>query len=130
MRFEIIELEGLHIISDVYNANPASMEEALKELVRLRKKRAIAVLGDMLELGHYGDEAHRTLVRLMSELPIDIFVAIGPLMSAVASEFSGTVFTFQNSIEAREKIKGICKEGDTLLIKGSRGMNMERILEA
>jgi UDP-N-acetylmuramyl pentapeptide synthase len=66
----------------------------------------------------------------MSELPIDIFVAIGPLMSAVASEFSGTVFTFQNSIEAREKIKGICKEGDTLLIKGSRGMNMERILEA
>jgi len=130
MRFEIKELEGIHVISDVYNANPASMEEALKELVRLRKKRAIAVLGDMLELGHYGDEAHRTLVRWMSELPIDIFVAIGPLMSAAASEFSGTVFTFQNSIEAREKIKGICREGDTLLIKGSRGMNMERVLEA
>jgi UDP-N-acetylmuramoyl-tripeptide--D-alanyl-D-alanine ligase len=130
MRFEIKELDGLHVISDVYNANPASMEEALKELVRLRKKRAIAVLGDMLELGPYGDEAHRRLARWMSELPIDIFVAIGPLMSAAASEFSGTVFTFQNSIEAREKIKGICREGDTLLIKGSRGMNMERVLEA
>jgi UDP-N-acetylmuramoyl-tripeptide--D-alanyl-D-alanine ligase len=129
MRFEIKELEGIQVISDVYNANPASMEEAIKELVRLRKKRAIAVLGDMLELGSYGDEAHRRLVRWMSGLPIDIFVAIGPLMSSAASEFSGNVYTFQSSIEARETIKSICKEGDTLLIKGSRGMSMERVLE-
>lgn len=129
MRFEIKELKGLQIISDVYNANPASMEEAIKELVRLKKKRAIAVLGDMLELGSYGYEAHRRLVRWMSELPIDIFVAIGPLMSSAASEFSGKVYAFQNSLEARETIKDICKEGDSLLIKGSRGMNMERVLE-
>jgi UDP-N-acetylmuramoyl-tripeptide--D-alanyl-D-alanine ligase len=129
MRFEIKELEGIQVISDVYNANPASMEEAIKELVRLRKKRAIAVLGDMLELGSYGDEAHRRLVRWMSGLPIDIFVAIGPLMSSAASEFSGNVYTFQSSIEARETIKSICKEGDTILIKGSRGMSMERVLE-
>lgn len=129
MRFEIKELKGLQVISDVYNANPASMEEAIKELVRLRRERAIAVLGDMLELGPYGDEAHRRLVRWISGLPIDIFVAVGPLMSSAALEFSGRVYKFQSSTEAREMIKEIFKEGDTVLIKGSRGMNMERVLE-
>lgn len=129
MRFEVKETGGIQIISDVYNANPDSMEEAIKELVRLRKKRAIAVLGDMLELGSYADEAHRRLVKWMSALPIDIFIAIGPLMSSASLEFSGKVYTFQNSFESRETIKSICKRGDTLLIKGSRGMRMERVLE-
>jgi UDP-N-acetylmuramoyl-tripeptide--D-alanyl-D-alanine ligase len=129
MRFEVKNINGIQIISDVYNANPASMEEAIKELIRLRVKRAIAVLGDMLELGSYANESHRGLVRWMSGLPIDIFIAIGPLMSSAASEFSGKVYTFQNSLEAGEIIKTICKKGDTLLIKGSRGMRMERVLE-
>jgi len=129
MRFEVKETGGIRIISDVYNANPASMEEAIKELVRLRKKRAIAILGDMLELGSYADDAHRRLAKWMSALPIDIFIAIGPLMSSASSEFSGKVYTFQNSLESRETIKSICKRGDTLLIKGSRGMCMERVLE-
>jgi UDP-N-acetylmuramoyl-tripeptide--D-alanyl-D-alanine ligase len=129
MRFEVKNIEGRQIISDVYNANPASMEEALKELVRIRGKKAVAVLGDMLELGSYADEAHIKLVRWMSGFPIDIFVAIGPLMSSVASEFSGKVYTFQNSLEARGSIWDICEEGDTVLIKGSRGMRMERLLE-
>ncbi len=130
MRLEIRELGGVHVISDVYNANPASMEEAIKELVRLKKGRAIAVLGDMLELGSYGEEAHRKLGRWMSELPIDIFIAVGPLMSFAASEFSGSVHKLQSAIEAKEFLKGICREGDTVLIKGSRGMGMERVLES
>lgn len=130
MRLEIKELGGVHVISDVYNANPASMEEAIKELVRLKKGRTIAVLGDMLELGSYGEEAHRKLGRWMSELPIDIFIAVGPLMSFAASEFSGSVHKLQSAIEAKEFLKGICREGDVVLIKGSRGMGMEKVLEA
>ena len=129
MRFEIKHISGIQIISDIYNANPASMEEAIKELVRLRKKRAIVILGDMLELGHYANDAHRGLVRWMSELPIDIFVAIGPLMSSAAAAFSGKAYTFQSSLEARETVRNICKEGDSILIKGSRGMRMERVME-
>jgi UDP-N-acetylmuramoyl-tripeptide--D-alanyl-D-alanine ligase len=130
MRLEIKELGGVHIINDVYNANPASMEEAIKELVRVKKGRAIATLGDMLELGPYGEEAHRNLGRWMSELPVDIFISVGPLMSFAASEFSGTVYKLENAIEAGKLLKDICKEGDTVLIKGSRGMGMERVLEA
>lgn len=130
MRFEIKELKGLRIISDVYNANPASMEEAVKELIRLRRRRAVAVLGDMLELGSYEEEAHRRLVMWMSELPVDVFIAVGPLMSSAASEFRREVYKLKDSLEARRILKDICREGDTVLIKGSRRMNMERVLES
>lgn len=129
MRLEFKEMNGVLVISDVYNANPASMEEAIKEIVRLKKGRAITVLGDMLELGSYGEEAHRRLGRWMSELPLDIFIAVGPLMSLAASEFSGSVYALQNALEARELLKSICKAGDTVLIKGSRGIGMEKVLE-
>ena len=128
MRLEIKELDGIKVISDVYNANPASMEEAIKEIVRIRKGRTIAVLGDMLELGSYEEEAHRRLGRLMSGLSIDIFIAVGPRMAFAASEFSGSVYKLHNAMEAGKLLKEISREGDTVLIKGSRGMNMDKVL--
>jgi len=130
MRLELKELNGIKVISDVYNANPASMEEAIKELVRIRKGRIIAVLGDMLELGSYEEEAHRRLGRLMSGLTVDIFIAVGARMAFAASEFSGSVYKLQNATEAGKLLKEISREGDTVLIKGSRGMNMDKVLEA
>jgi UDP-N-acetylmuramoyl-tripeptide--D-alanyl-D-alanine ligase len=130
MRLELKELNGIKVISDVYNANPASMEEAIKELVRIRKGRIIAVLGDMLELGSYEEEAHRRLGKLMSGLSVDIFIAVGARMAFAASEFSGSVYKLQNAIEAGKLLKEISREGDTVLIKGSRGMNMDKVLEA
>jgi UDP-N-acetylmuramoyl-tripeptide--D-alanyl-D-alanine ligase len=129
MRLELKELNGITVISDVYNANPASMEEAVKELVRIKKGRAIAVLGDMLELGPYAGEAHRRIGRLLKELGIDIFIAVGPLMELAASEFQGVSYTSRASAEAGELLKDIRKQGDRVLIKGSRGMNMEKVLE-
>lgn len=129
MRFEIREDRGLRIICDVYNANPASMEEAIKELVRLKGGRAVAVLGDMLELGSYERDAHKRLVMWMSGLPIDIFIAVGPLMSSAASEFKQGAFKSQDSVEAGRILKDVLREGDTILIKGSRGMRMEKVLE-
>jgi UDP-N-acetylmuramoyl-tripeptide--D-alanyl-D-alanine ligase len=130
MRLELKELNGINFISDVYNANPASMDEAIKELIRIKRGRIIAVLGDMLELGSYEEEAHRRLGRLMSGLPIDIFIAVGPLMAFAASEFSGRVYKLQSAGEAGKLLRDICKKGDTVLIKGSRGMNMDKVLKA
>jgi UDP-N-acetylmuramoyl-tripeptide--D-alanyl-D-alanine ligase len=129
MRLEFKELDGVKVISDVYNANPASMEEAIKELVRIKKGRTIAVLGDMLELGSFEEEAHRRLGKFMSGFQIDIFIAVGPLMAFAASEFQGDVHMLQSAEAAGRLLKDICKKGDTVLIKGSRGMNMERVLE-
>ena len=132
MRLEIKELFGATVISDAYNANPASMEEAIKELVRLKKGRAIAVLGDMLELGAYAEEAHRKIGEWMSALPIDVFIGVGPLMAITHSEFVKTgkqSFSVSTPEEAGSILTGLCREGDTIVVKGSRGMGMEKVLE-
>jgi len=128
MRLEIKEMQGALVISDVYNANPASMEEALKELVRLKKKRMIAVLGDMLELGDYAGEAHKKLLGLVSDLKIDMLIAVGPEMMKAAKEFQGTCYKAEDAERARSVLLSIFDKGDAILIKGSRGMRMEKVL--
>jgi UDP-N-acetylmuramoyl-tripeptide--D-alanyl-D-alanine ligase len=129
MRLQITEMNGVRIISDVYNANPASMEEAIKELLRAGRARKVAVLGDMLELGTYEAMAHRKLGRLMSEMKIDVLIAVGPHMAAAASEFDGETHKVQTAAEAGRLLRNVLKEGDTVLIKGSRRMGMEKVLE-
>ncbi|HTR45623.1 MAG TPA: UDP-N-acetylmuramoyl-tripeptide--D-alanyl-D-alanine ligase [Thermodesulfovibrionales bacterium] len=132
MRLEVKDFSGVTVISDVYNANPVSMEEAVRELVRLRRGRAIAVLGDMLELGGYAESAHRRLGRWMAETAVDVFIAVGPLMEMAAAEFSrgrGRTLTVSDSSEAGSALHAVCREGDTLLVKGSRGMLMEKVFD-
>lgn len=131
MRFEFKRIKGVTVLSDYYNANPSSMEQAIWELVRLKKSRAIAILGDMLELGSYAMEAHEKIANLINKLPIDVFVAVGPLMTMVAEKLSKNkeTYIFKDSEEAMGILSKICKEGDTVLVKGSRGMKMERIME-
>lgn len=128
MRLEIRSFSGALVINDVYNANPASMEEALKELVRLRKGRTIAVVGDMLELGTYAEDAHRSLVQKMNELQIDFLIAVGPEMLKASAEFTGACHHAASSEEARSLLLDIINEKDTILIKGSRGIRMEQVL--
>ena len=129
MRFEVKSLNNVTLLSDVYNANPASMEEALKELIRLKGRRAVAVLGDMLELGPYGETAHRTLGGWMSGLGVDLFIAVGPLMAKAADAFGGECIRVGSAEEAASALKERLGEGDTVLVKGSRAMRMERALE-
>lgn len=132
MRLEVKDLFGAMVINDVYNANPASMEEAIKELVRLKRQRAIAVLGDMLELGSYSEEAHRRLGRWISDLNVDLLIAVGPMMAMAADEFSakgGQSVKVRDAFEAGRVLLGFCGSNDTVLVKGSRSMGMENVLE-
>jgi UDP-N-acetylmuramoyl-tripeptide--D-alanyl-D-alanine ligase len=129
MRLEIREINGISVISDVYNANPASMEAALRELARISKGRTIAVLGDMLELGSYSEEAHAKTVRLLNDLRINVLIAVGPCMGIAAPEFLGELHAAESSEDARNLLKGVWRQGDSVLIKGSRGMRMEKVLE-
>lgn len=132
MRFEILRHGGVTILNDSYNANPSSMEESLKELVRRVRPgggRAIAVLGDMLELGAYSDEAHTNLGRGIAELPIEKAICMGPLMKLTVAAAGDKGLRADNAGAAAEELRRIMKEGDIVLIKGSRGMRMEEVLD-
>ncbi|KKM20274.1 hypothetical protein LCGC14_1647090, partial [marine sediment metagenome] len=133
MRMELKDMRGYTIISDVYNANPSSMEEAVKELIRLKKARAIAVLGDMLELGTYSETAHSRLGRWMADIGVDVFIAVGAEMRAAAREFSAAgkeAHVTDSAEEAGSIMRTMVHEDDTVLVKGSRSMRMEDVLES
>lgn len=138
MRFEVVQRSGITIINDAYNANPTSMEASLRELLHFRQSgRLAAVLGDMKELEDFSEEEHRNIGRLIVELGLDVFVAVGDMMGYAAREVSlraagrgkPEVFVFRNANEAARHLSHICKKGDTLLVKGSRAMTMERAVE-
>ncbi len=132
MRMELKDISGCTIISDVYNANPSSMEEAVKELMRLKESRAIAVLGDMLELGTYSETAHSRLGRWMADIGVDVFIAVGEEMRSAAHEFSskGKEAHIADSAEdAGTIMRAMLRQNDTVLLKGSRSMRMEDVLK-
>jgi UDP-N-acetylmuramoyl-tripeptide--D-alanyl-D-alanine ligase len=133
MRFEVKRHKGAVFLNDVYNANPSSMEESLKELERRfgagKYKRSIAVLGDMLELGGYEVSEHEKLGRRLSELHADIFIAVGKAMRHAVGEFKGKCISVGKSEDAGRELGNIMQDGDLVLIKGSRGMKMENVLE-
>ena len=136
LRFEVKELGGITFLNDVYNANPSSMEASVNEMMRFVRfhknsyKRAIVVLGDMLELGDYSITAHQNLGKLLATLPIDVFIGVGEMMGEALKVFKGKGLTALNAEEAGEKLKSILREGDIVLIKGSRGMKMEKVLSS
>ncbi len=137
LRMEIIHLEGgKTLINDTYNANPRSMELALETLAEMKGKgRAIAVLGDMLELGDFTEEAHQQLGEKVEELSIDLLLTMGekaPLVveSAIRHGFEPKrTRVVESHSEAISILKEVIQEGDWILVKGSRRMAMEKIVE-
>jgi UDP-N-acetylmuramoyl-tripeptide--D-alanyl-D-alanine ligase len=137
MRSEIRDHKGITVVADCYNANPASMQAALEMLASLRRGdgKLIAVVGDMLELGEAGPEAHRAVGRAAAGLRIDLLVTVGPLAVHSAEGALGAGMTKERVVEAgttsraAEVLRERARPGDTVLVKGSRGMKMEKILE-
>jgi UDP-N-acetylmuramoyl-tripeptide--D-alanyl-D-alanine ligase len=138
MRFEVIRRKGITVINDSYNANPSSMEESIKELVRMCDEgRAVAILGDMRELREFSEYEHRAIGKTVSESGVDIFIAVGEKMSLAAEESikakgrnaGPEVINFKDVHEVKKVITDILEQGDTVLIKGSRAMSMERIID-
>jgi UDP-N-acetylmuramoyl-tripeptide--D-alanyl-D-alanine ligase len=138
MRFEIKRLGGVTYLYDVYNANPSSMKASIRELVRMAGRtektghvRAVAVLGDMLELGDYSTPAHEEVGKMLSELGIDLFIGVGPLMAKAVSEFGKCGrpgIAKDTAEEAGTELAFLVRQSDAVLIKGSRGMKMEKVM--
>jgi len=137
LRSELREVAGRTVLVDCYNANPASMAAALRSLISLRSGgSAIAVLGDMLELGKASVEAHRALGAAAARLGVDLLITVGPLAKhtsegAIDAGMAGDrVLEAGSQAEAAALLKKHSRPGDAVLIKGSRGMKMEKVLEA
>jgi UDP-N-acetylmuramoyl-tripeptide--D-alanyl-D-alanine ligase len=137
MRLQILPgSQGALIINDAYNANPDSTVASLKVLSNIKKNRAIAVLGDMYELGDLIERGHYQVGEAAGHLGIDMLVAVGPLsyhtaLGACAGGMDADrVFHCFTKEEALLLLAEILREGDTVLIKASRGMAMEEIVGA
>jgi UDP-N-acetylmuramoyl-tripeptide--D-alanyl-D-alanine ligase len=121
------------IINDTYNANPESMKAAIQTINDLaNKRRKIVVLGDMLELGEGSHEFHREIGKQLVG-KVDLVFTVGPnakfIFEEVGKKMDGKVFWFSDSDSAKEAVKENIKSGDIVLVKGSRGMKMERIVD-
>lgn len=128
---------GALLVDDSYNANPQSVEAALRLLSQLRDgRRAVAVLGDMGELGDASESAHRGAGRLAAELDVDFVVTLGDRAECVASGAVEAGMKREHAIVARDhgdaaaRASALLREGDVVLVKGSRAMQMERVARA
>ncbi len=136
MRMEIRNGVGIKVVSDCYNANPSSTKMALQTIGALSNtNRKIAVLGDMLELGSKSEELHREIGGLVSQFHFDMLVAVGNLSKAIQAGAlaSGmdekSALHFDSVQKAMDFLNANVRLGDILLVKGSRGMKMEQIVD-
>ncbi|MDP3770187.1 MAG: UDP-N-acetylmuramoyl-tripeptide--D-alanyl-D-alanine ligase [Candidatus Sungbacteria bacterium] len=126
------------ILDDTYNASPESMRSALDTLKALPGKRKIAVLGDMLEIGRYTEQAHRSVGDQASEF-VDLLITVGARAKFIADEAlnhglekhvcllaPAQVMSFDNPVDAGHALDPLIEEGDIVLVKGGREMRMER----
>ena len=124
---------GIKIIDDTYNANPSSMQASLNVLKELKQEgRKIAILGEMLELGSYAEEAHRGIGKNIKKNEIDCLITIGEMASYIGKEANGKLeklYHCENKLEAWEYLNQLAPgKGDCILIKGSRGLKLEEIV--
>ncbi len=125
---------GTRVIDDSYNANPASVNSALEVLAQLSASgRGIAVLGDMLELGEWSEEAHRRAGRVAVELGISRVIGVGKWSRYTAEEVQAKgvhAYTADNPEKAYEILQEFqLRAGDTILVKGSRGVGLDKLVE-
>ncbi len=134
MRMQFWEFNGVRVLDDAYNANADSMTAALLTMKELPcKGRRVAVLGDMAELGVHSEAAHEEIGRRAAELGIGQLFAVGRMASVVArgARDAGLnrVLEFSDLDTAAAAVKKFVKEGDVLLLKGSRAARLERVAE-
>lgn len=140
MRMQRIDAHGVMILNDAYNANPASMRAGIETLLEFepagRNGRRVAILGDMRELGDTSERYHREVGRLLAEYKdeIDQVYCVGQCSKwivddAMSHGFHTPIEIFGDSEVAARAIAKKIKRGDLVLVKGSRGIRLERVVE-
>jgi UDP-N-acetylmuramoyl-tripeptide--D-alanyl-D-alanine ligase len=132
LRGERVALPGaIVLIDDCYNANPMSMRAAIDDLAETAPARRVAVLGDMLELGPEREVGlHREIAAHAQAQGVELLLAVGPLAAEMREAFAGEVHAVPDAAAAAELLGALLREGDTVLVKGSRGVGLERVARA
>ncbi|NLC43705.1 MAG: UDP-N-acetylmuramoyl-tripeptide--D-alanyl-D-alanine ligase [Clostridiales bacterium] len=137
MRLDIFSVPGfddVKIIDDAYNASPDSVQAALKILEDMKGSRKIAILGDMLELGEYTNEAHQLIGKSVAECGVNVLITVGKagIWTTEAAIKSGmddkALFHKTSNGEIINWLEENLQQGDRVLVKGSRGLKMEEIV--
>lgn len=140
MRMQRIDARGITILNDAYNANPASMRAGIETLLDLepsaRNGRRVAVLGDMRELGVTSERYHREIGQMIASFKheIDHVFCVGECSKwivddAIAHGFGSPIERFTDATSAAKIVAKKIKRGDLVLVKGSRGMRLEHIVD-
>jgi UDP-N-acetylmuramoyl-tripeptide--D-alanyl-D-alanine ligase len=135
-RGEVVRLAGgITVVDDSYNANPTATKRALDVLKSAHASRRIAVVGEMLELGDRSAELHESVGRAVAQAGVDLLLAVGgspAIALADAAMAAGmpaaNVRYFATADEAAEAVVTVAASGDVVLVKGSHGVNMDRIV--
>ena len=135
-RLQFKNIEGILFLDDSYNSNPGSFRASLDTLkdLKIRERRGV-VCGDMLELGESAERLHRELGAYLAKLLFDFVIAAGPLSKYLVDEAVKNGFDPQRIYHVNDSVGAgrLCREmavpGDRVLVKGSRGMQMEKVFE-
>ena len=120
-------IRGSLLIDDTYNANPESVKKAI-DFLSNSNKRKVFIMGDMLELGRYRKKMHADVGQYARRKKVDVFLGFGELTKYAVSGYGKNGLFFNNENDLKKFIKENIKSGDIVLIKGSRGIKMERFI--
>lgn len=132
-RLTVREHSGIKMIDDTYNASPDSMKAAIDVLMKTRGERRAAILGDMFELGDDSESQHELVGRYAAQQKVELLVAIGENSLAMArgarDEGMENVLYYKDKDAFFAEMESVIKSGDVILFKGSRGMEMDKIVK-
>jgi UDP-N-acetylmuramoyl-tripeptide--D-alanyl-D-alanine ligase len=132
-RGEVLEWRGAKLINDCYNSNPKALDAMVDALMAMPAERHIVVAGEMLELGPEADSLHAACGLRMAERGVGMVVGVrgaAKALAGAAQEGGAEALFVASADEAGEWMKANVKGGDAVLLKGSRGVRLERALMA
>ncbi len=132
-RGEVIEIKGATILNDCYNSNPEALRSMIRTLAARPAKRRILVAGEMLEMGEHGPALHTACGRAAAVAGIDLVLGVGgnaEYLATAACKYGVAAMFLPDADAAGHWLKANLCKGDVALIKGSRGVHLERAIEA
>ncbi|MFK7925236.1 MAG: UDP-N-acetylmuramoyl-tripeptide--D-alanyl-D-alanine ligase [Bacteroidia bacterium] len=127
-RSEIVKRGNLTILLDAYNANPSSMRAAIQNIFQYSDQRVLLILGDMLEMGEQEAQIHADLGRFINQFDPICTIGVGARMQSMVDVLEGPSSWYLNTQDAVAGVLETSKSADMILIKGSRGIALEKLL--